>query len=194
MGTLGLITITILALVVLAQLWRVLGTYDPSQSPKPAPKNVTPMPFVPSSNSSNVLTDGEKESFLQGARQAHTALIEALFAGDLTPCQSWLDPQVRLQFTKQLADQRAAGYAMTLQENVILDMILLSHSVENGLQEASVQYNTRMVYSTDQSITPIRQTVIYTWTFTKLSHAASNTWRLSAAQADAKDIVALPAT
>ena len=122
------ILIGLAAAAVCVQLFRVLGSYDPTATGglgarKPEPLNAPDAESEPQ----------RRTQFMRGAAEAYRIITEALFAGDLNPCSAFLEPQVRAGFEAQIAGHRAAGRTLRLSENLLESYDLLSMGAREGI-------------------------------------------------------------
>ena len=159
------------AAAVCAQLYRVLGSYDPTGTGAAGTADR-------SLDRGAESEPQRRTQFMRGAAEAYRLITEALFAGDLNPCSAFLEPQVRAGFEAQIAGHRAAGRTLRLSENLLESYDLLSMN-EN---EAVMRFDVSLRYTSVENgrENQVSTRLQYVWTFRKTPAAADNAWKLSA--------------
>ena len=165
------------AVAIGVQLYRLLGSYDPDSTQPQARQLPTPV------TGASVDSDLQRRTeFMAGAVAGYRMITEALFAGDLTSCADFLEPQVRESFEAQIAGHRTAGRTLRLSENLIESYDLINMSTQNNTDEAVMRFQVSLKYASrvGDAETHHSTRLTYLWTFRKPTTSDICAWKLSA--------------
>ena len=160
-----IIICAIIAVLVLARLWQVLGQRNGEErergnpfsqpfsadSPQPgqaqnAPAAPKPPVFAPDSLAGGLAQIKEadpafdEKQFLQNVRSAFTLVLGGYIKGDMGPCERFLTPQILAHFNQAIAARNSAGQVAEHNLLSIRDAECVTAKLDNGRATIMVRF------------------------------------------------------